>query len=32
VGTVNGLDYSDGKKMTLRIYEAAAGSPQAPDQ
>ncbi|MGZ6049775.1 MAG: ArnT family glycosyltransferase [Phenylobacterium sp.] len=32
VGTVNGLDYSDGKKMTLRIYEAAPGSPQAPDQ
>lgn len=32
VGTVKGLDYSDGKKMTLRIYEAAAGSPQAPDQ
>jgi hypothetical protein len=24
VATVNGLDYSDGKKMTLRIYEAAA--------
>ncbi len=32
VGTVKGLDYSDGKKMTLNIYEAAAGSPQAPDQ
>ncbi len=32
VGTVKGLDYSDGKKMTLRIYQAAAGSPQAPDQ
>jgi 4-amino-4-deoxy-L-arabinose transferase-like glycosyltransferase len=32
VGAVKGLDYSDGKKMTLRIYEAAAGSPQAPDQ
>jgi 4-amino-4-deoxy-L-arabinose transferase-like glycosyltransferase len=32
VGTVQGLDYSDGKKMTLRIYEAAANSPQAPDQ
>jgi 4-amino-4-deoxy-L-arabinose transferase-like glycosyltransferase len=24
VATVNGLDYSDGKKMTLRVYEAAA--------
>jgi 4-amino-4-deoxy-L-arabinose transferase-like glycosyltransferase len=24
VGTVKGLDYSDGKKMTLRVYEAAA--------
>jgi 4-amino-4-deoxy-L-arabinose transferase-like glycosyltransferase len=32
VGTVKGLDYSDGKKMTLNIYEAAPGSPQAPDQ
>jgi 4-amino-4-deoxy-L-arabinose transferase-like glycosyltransferase len=32
VGTVKGLDYSDGKKMTLRIYEATANSPQAPDQ
>jgi 4-amino-4-deoxy-L-arabinose transferase-like glycosyltransferase len=32
VGTVKGLDYSDGKKMTLRIFEATANSPQAPDQ
>ncbi|HZZ90078.1 MAG TPA: glycosyltransferase family 39 protein, partial [Caulobacteraceae bacterium] len=32
VSTVKGLDYSDGKKMSLSIYEAAAGSPQAPDQ
>ena len=32
VATVKGLDYSDGKTMTLNIYEAAAGSPQAPDQ
>ncbi|MBS0332430.1 MAG: glycosyltransferase family 39 protein, partial [Proteobacteria bacterium] len=30
VGTVKGLDYSDGKKMTLRIYEADASSPLAP--
>jgi 4-amino-4-deoxy-L-arabinose transferase-like glycosyltransferase len=29
VGTVKGIDYSDGKKMTLRIYDAAANSPQA---
>ena len=32
VASVRGLDYSDGKTMTLNIYEAAAGSPQAPDQ
>jgi len=32
VATVKGLDYSDGKKMILRIYDAAQGSPQAPDQ
>ena len=32
VATVKGLDYSDGKTMILNIYEAAAGSPQAPDQ
>ena len=32
VAAVKGLDYSDGKKMTLRIYEATANSPQAPDQ
>ncbi|HEX5264322.1 MAG TPA: glycosyltransferase family 39 protein, partial [Phenylobacterium sp.] len=31
VATVKGLDYSDGKKMTLRIYEAAGpSSPGAP--
>ncbi|HEY2357535.1 MAG TPA: glycosyltransferase family 39 protein [Phenylobacterium sp.] len=31
VATVKGLDYSDGKKMTLRIYEAAGpSSPEAP--
>jgi 4-amino-4-deoxy-L-arabinose transferase-like glycosyltransferase len=30
VGTVKGLDYSDGKKMTLRIYQADANSPLAP--
>ena len=30
VGTVKGLDYSDGKKMTLRIYQADANSPIAP--
>jgi 4-amino-4-deoxy-L-arabinose transferase-like glycosyltransferase len=29
VAAVKGLDYSDGKKMTLRVYEAAPGSPQA---
>jgi hypothetical protein len=28
VATVKGLDYSDGKKMTLRVYEAA--TPAAP--
>jgi len=27
VATVKGLDYSDGKKMTLRIYEAASAAP-----
>jgi 4-amino-4-deoxy-L-arabinose transferase-like glycosyltransferase len=27
VAAVKGLDYSDGKKMTLRVYEAAPGSP-----
>ncbi len=32
VATVKGLDYSDGKKMILRIYDAAPNSPQAPDQ
>jgi 4-amino-4-deoxy-L-arabinose transferase-like glycosyltransferase len=32
VATVKGLDYSDGKKMTLRVYEAAAGSPQTDTQ
>ena len=32
VATVKGLDYSDGKKMTLRVYEAAPGSPQTGDQ
>ncbi|HEY3950526.1 glycosyltransferase family 39 protein [Phenylobacterium sp.] len=32
VGTVGGLDYSDGKKMTLRIYQADANSPLAPGQ
>ena len=32
VATIKGLDYSDGKSMILNIYEAAAGSPQAPDQ
>ncbi|WP_394762307.1 ArnT family glycosyltransferase [Phenylobacterium sp.] len=31
VAAVKGLDYSDGKTMTLNIYEAAAGSPEAPD-
>ncbi len=31
VATVKGLDYSDGKKMALSIYEAAPNSPQAPD-
>lgn len=30
VGTIKGLDYSDGKKMTLRIYQADANSPIAP--
>jgi hypothetical protein len=30
VATVKGLDYSDGKKMTLRIYQADANSPLAP--
>jgi len=30
VGTVKGLDYSDGKKMTLRVYQADADSPLAP--
>jgi len=30
VGTVKGLDYSDGKKMTLRVYEAAAAAPRSP--
>jgi 4-amino-4-deoxy-L-arabinose transferase-like glycosyltransferase len=30
VGTVKGLDYSDGKKMTLRIYEAADLTPRTP--
>jgi 4-amino-4-deoxy-L-arabinose transferase-like glycosyltransferase len=28
VATVNGLDYSDGKKMTLRVYESADPAPQ----
>lgn len=28
VATVNGLDYSDGKKMTLRVYEFADPAPQ----
>ena len=28
VATVKGLDYSDGKTMTLRVYEAASPSPQ----
>jgi len=32
VATVKGFDYSDGKKMTLRIYDATPNSPQAPDQ
>ncbi len=32
VTTVRGRDYSNGKKMTLRIYEAAPNSPQAPEQ
>ena len=26
-----GLDYSDGKKMTLRVYQADADSPLPPD-
>jgi 4-amino-4-deoxy-L-arabinose transferase-like glycosyltransferase len=30
VASVKGLDYSDGKKMTLRVYQADASSPQAP--
>jgi 4-amino-4-deoxy-L-arabinose transferase-like glycosyltransferase len=30
VAAVKGLDYSDGKKMTLRVYEADANSPQTP--
>lgn len=29
VASVKGLDYSDGKKMTLRVYEAAPGSPRS---
>ena len=32
VAAVRGLDYSDGKKMTLRIYEAATPAPAAPKQ
>jgi len=32
VAAVRGLDYSDGKTMTLRIYEAAAPAPVAPKQ
>ncbi|HEX2802045.1 MAG TPA: glycosyltransferase family 39 protein, partial [Phenylobacterium sp.] len=30
VATVSGLDYSDGKKMTLRIYQSAPGAPATP--
>jgi len=30
VATVKGLDYSDGKKMTLRVYEAADAAAPAP--
>jgi hypothetical protein len=32
VATVKGLDYSDGKKMTLRVYEAATPAPAAGGQ
>ncbi|HZZ31188.1 MAG TPA: glycosyltransferase family 39 protein, partial [Phenylobacterium sp.] len=32
VASVKGLDYSDGKKMTLRVYEAAPGSPMTGGQ
>ncbi|HXA37453.1 MAG TPA: glycosyltransferase family 39 protein [Phenylobacterium sp.] len=32
VAAIKGLDYSDGKKMTLRVYEAAPGSPQTEAQ
>jgi hypothetical protein len=30
VAEVKGLDYSDGHKMTLRIYKAPADAPPAP--